>query len=431
MADAVTNFSALSTDSPNVWIASQMYKLVELRLQLGQWATKYTLPQRFGKTLRIIRYRRLTLPTSTLSEGVAPDALALSLENVDVTVEQWGIVVLLTDVAQITTDHPALNIAIERTALAMTEVLEREMAKVLLAGTNVYYGGTVSARSDLAASDKLTTTVVLKATSFLRSTGAMDWASGLYSGVMQPQQEADLLASDTTFQNASNFANVKALQYGEIGVWMGVRWVRGNFLPIFVGVETPDTAAATSTKAKYTLAASGGSLATANYKIKVVARDASNDYERKLSQTTGNLAVTGPSGSIAVDLPTSTNYKYDVYVTQAGGTTLYKVFSRQTGATTVTITTAPAGTEDTPSVAPANGVSTYVAWVFGKDGFGRVELSGMSLQSYITPAGPSYSNPLAQGRKVGSKLMWKCFIIDNSFFVRLETGSAFPNTLPA
>lgn len=431
MADAVTNFAALSTDAPNVWIASEMYRLTELRLQLGQWATKHTLPQRFGKTLRIIRYRRLTLPTGTLTEGTPPDAVALSLENVDVTVEQWGIVVLLTDVSMITTDHPALRIAIERTSLAMSEVLEREMAKTLLAGTNVYFGGSVSDRASLAASDKLTTTVVLKATSFLRSTGAGDFAGGLYAGVMQPQQEADLLAADTTFQNASNYANVKALQYGEIGVWMGVRWNRGNFLPVFVGVAAPDTAAATATKAQYTASASGGSLATANYQIKIVGRDATNDYERKISVQTGNIAVTGPSGSIAVALPTSTNYKYDVYMTQAGGTQAYLIAARQTASTTYTITTAPAGTEATPPANPASGVSVYVAWVFGKDAFGRVELSGMSLQSYLTPAGASYSNPLAQGRKVGSKIMWKSFIIDNSFFVRLETGSTFPNTLPS
>ena len=47
--------------------------------------------------------------------------MALAVDNVDVTVEQWGIVVLITDVGLITTKHPALTIAIQRTALAMAE----------------------------------------------------------------------------------------------------------------------------------------------------------------------------------------------------------------------------------------------------------------------------------------------------------------------
>src|SRR3989442_6912411 len=280
MADALTPFATISTDDPNVWIAQQMYRLAERRLQLGQWATKYTLPQRFGKTIRIVRYKRLTLPTATLTEGVPPDAVALAVENVDVTVEQWGIVVLLTDVGLITTEHPALKVAIERTALAMAEVLEREMAKMLLAGTNVYYPGAITARSSLGAGNILATALILKATAFLRSQGAADFEGGLYSGVMSPQQEADVLASDSTFQAASNYANVRALQYGEAGIWMGVRWLRGNFLPVFKGVAAPTTAAVTAEKAQLTAQAAGPDTANATINIVVVARDATSDYER-------------------------------------------------------------------------------------------------------------------------------------------------------
>ena len=139
MADVATTFATLSTDAPNVWIARQTFRLAERNLRVGRYATMYNLVQRMGKTLRIIRHRRLALPTVELTEGVPPDAVALAVENVDVTVEQWGIVVLITDVAQITTKHPALNVAINRTSLAMAEVLEREIAETLLAGTNIVF----------------------------------------------------------------------------------------------------------------------------------------------------------------------------------------------------------------------------------------------------------------------------------------------------
>ena len=78
-----------------------------------------------------------------------------------------------------------------------------------------------------------------------------------------------------------------------------------------------------------------------------------------------------------------------------------------------------------------DGVEAFIAWVFGKDAFGRVELNGMSLESHITPAHAEFSNPLAQGRKVGSKIMWKSFIIENDFFVRIESSSSFAGQLPA
>src|SRR5262245_17822355 len=434
MADAPTMFSTISNDAPNVYIARRTFRLAERDMVLGKFATRYELPQRTGKTLRVTRPRRLALPTTTLSEGIPPDAVALSIENVDVTVEQWGLVVLLTDVAQITTVHPALQIAIERSAAAMAEMFERELGTMLLGGTQVFFPGAVSARSGLAATDKITTAVVLKATTALRAQGAPAFEGGLYGGVLAPQQEGDILGADTTFQQASNFANVRRLEEAEIGVWMGVRWMRGNFLPVFKGVAAPDTSAATSEKAQITAVNGGGTIASAqNFKFAVVARDANSNLERKISQTSADIAsqATGNDESFTVTLPTSGNYVYDVYMTLAGGAgNLYRVKSSVATAST-TITAAPAGTEPVKPVAPASAVETFVAWLFGRDSHGRVELNGMSLESYITPDGASWSNPLAQGRKVGHKVMWKSWILDNTFFARIETGSTYSAMLPA
>src|SRR5574342_5131 len=161
--DAVTQFSTLSNDAPNVYIAQQMYRLAERNMRVGKYAKMHQVPQRMGKTLRVVRYKRLALPTAVLTEGVPPDAVALSTENVDVTLEQWGIVVLLTDVAEITTTHPALQIAIDRTAMAIAEVLEREQCLMLLAGTQVYFPAAVTSRSGLNA-EKLDTATILKST---------------------------------------------------------------------------------------------------------------------------------------------------------------------------------------------------------------------------------------------------------------------------
>ena len=426
MADTATQFSTLSTDAPNVWISREMYRLGERNMRVGKYATKYTLPQRFGKTLRVVRYKRLSLPTATLTEGTAPDAVALSIENVDVTVEQWGIVVLLTDVAQITTTHPALNIAIERTALAMAEVLEREQCVMLLAGTTVQYPGSITARADIGANDKLDTATVLAAATTLRNNGAAEYEGGLFSGVIAPQMEADILAADQTFKDASNFANVRRLEYGEIGIWMATRWARSNFLPIFKGVAAPGTQGALV--AGYTESGSGGALD--GTLVTVVGRDATTDYERIISQT---KTIADTDASVTCTTPTSTNYVYDIYMTNTAGATNKVVFSRVAANTAKTLTAAvyTAGTAQSPPSAPASGREVFVGWIFGKDAFGRVELNGMSLQSYITPAGASYSNPLAQGRKVGSKIMWKSFVIDNAFFARLEAESAYSAGLPA
>src|SRR5262249_4472531 len=146
--------------------------------------------------------------------------------------------------------HPMLQLAIDRTALAIAETLEREMAKTAVAGTSVIYANGKTSRANLLATDKVTTSTIIQATLQLRALGAPAVYGGLYAGIIPPQVEGDMLASDATFQSAHNFVNVKALEYGEIGIWSGVRWARGNFLPIFEGVAAASSAAATSTKAQ-------------------------------------------------------------------------------------------------------------------------------------------------------------------------------------
>jgi N4-gp56 family major capsid protein len=430
MADAYTTFAAMANDAPNVYIAAKMIELLQRILVLQKIAEPYPLEQKMSKTLRVVQVSRISLPNAQLVEGVTPATTSLALVNVDVTVEQWGIVCTLTDVVELTVKHPMLNIASERVAMAMKEAAEREDAGVLMAATNVTYPGTVTTRSGLASTDVFNTALAITINAKLEMRGAPKYnPDGIYMGIFQPPHKAAVLGSDATFQQASNFSRVAKLEYGYVGPWMGIDWILGNFLPVFVGVAAPTTAAATATKAQYTVGLNG-TLTTANYQIKVVAREITTDYERRLSVQSGNIAVTSP-GSIAVKFPTSANYVYDLYATIAGGTTAYLVASRQAASSTYTITADPAGTEATAPVSPTSGVSVYPGFVVGKGAFGTCILNGMSLQTFITPKGPSDSDPLSQRRKVGAKYMRKSFILDNNFIERFETSSGISATIPA
>ena len=429
MADAYTTFTAMANDAPNVYITAKMIELLQRILVLQKLADQYPLENKMSKTLRVVRVNRLSLPNSQLVEGVTPSTLSLTLTNIDVTVEQMGIVALLTDVVELTVKHPMLNIAIERVSMALKETSEREDAAVLMAATNVTYPGSKTTRQSLASSDVMNTAMLITITAKLEMRGADKYPDGLYMTVMQPPHKAALLGSDAVFQQASNFARVQKLEYGYIGPFMGHDCILGNFLPVFVGVAVPDTAAATATKAQFTVGTSG-TLATANFQLQVVAREVTTDYERRLSQQTGNVAVTSP-GSITVRTPTSLNYVYDIYMTTAGGTVPFKVASRIAGNTDFTITTAPAGTEAVAPAPPASGVSVYPGFTCGKGSFGTCTLNGMALQTFVTPKGPSDSDPLGQRRKVGAKYMRKSFILDNDFLERWEASSSLAAVVPA
>jgi len=430
MADAYTTFTAMSNDAINAYITTKMIELSNRVLVIQKVSDPYSLPQRMGKTLRIVQVQRLALPTGPVPEGITPPTNNLTLINVDVTVQQWVIVVALTDVLELTTTHPMLNIAIDRVSLVMAETAEREDANTLMAATNVTYAKAATTRGTLVATDVFDTALAITINAKLEMRGAPKFLpDGNYIGLFQPPHKAAILGSDQTFQQASSFSIINNLKYGYVGPWMGVDWTMGNFLPVFVGVAAPDTAAPTALKAQYTVGTSG-TLTTANYQLKVVAREVDTDYERRLSVQTGNIAVTSP-GSIAVRFPTSVNYTYDVYMTAAGGTTAFLMASRQAANSVYTITTPPTGTEPVAPVSPAVGINVYPGFVLGKGAFGTCVLNGMSLQTFVTPKGPSDSDPAAQRRKVAAKYMRKSWIIENRFIERFETSSAFPAAIPA
>lgn len=430
MADAYTTYATMVRDAVDAFISTKMIELAERNLVLQKIAERYPLEQKMGKNLRVVQVRRLALPNAPLDEGVTPPTYAMTLRDVQVTVSQWGIVVALTDVVELTVKHPMLNIAIERVSMAMKETSERRAAETLMAATNVTYGGNATSRDTLDATDVFNTALAITVNAKLEMRGAPKYSpDGWYVGIFQPPHKAAILGSDQTFQQASNFAKQERLMYGYVGPWMGIDWALGNFLPVYVGVPAPTTAAATVTKAQFT-AGTGGTLTAANYRITVVARDLLTDYERRISVQSANIAVAG-TGTITVVAPSSVNYTYDIYMTQAGGTIGYLVASRRPAGSTTIITTAPTGLEAVAPTGPADGVSVYPGFVCGKGAFGMVELNGMSLQSYTTPKGASDSDPLSQRRKVGAKWMYAFFIVENEFIERFETSSSLAAAVPA
>lgn len=440
MPDVLTQFSTVSIDAISQFIARKVFTLAERSLVLGRYATRYDLPQRMGTTLRVIRVSRLNLPTTPLTEGVAPDAVALALTNVDVTVQQWGIVVLLTDVAEITTTHPMLRAAIDRTGLAMSEMFEREMAEVIITGTNVTFGSAATTRAGLQNNSNLTTANVIAAVAAMRGRGAVPIVGPLYGGTMSPQVEADVVTQTSQtvasfFSAVAQAGDIERLDAARIGRWAGVEWVRSNFLPILRSEAQVITNGNAPDATTPSFDANGaGSWTGATVVFTCVHRLVTTDQESRINLVSGNLDLSTTT-RLRVRTPTATSYVYDLYGTHDESTTvanLRLMLARVAASTTVFISSAPAsGNDSAPAVVGnAAGHEMFVSWIFGKDAFGRVELNGMSLRAYLTPPGASYSNPLAQGRKIGAKVMWRSFIIDGAFMQRLESNSSISAALP-
>jgi hypothetical protein len=178
-------------------------------------------------------------------------------------------------------------------------------------------------------------------------------------------------------------------------------------------------------------------LATNNYFVQVTASDTQNQYESRIYQVSGALAVVGPTGSISVTLPALTGFTFSVYIgTTASPTNLalcpgagptsgpFQGQAIQLAANQTVVLTGT-GTAQTPPAAPATGVTVYPTYVFGRGAYAQVLLDDIKY-TYLKDA--DKSDPLNMLRVVGWKTMYGTLIANNTFMGRIESTSAFSTT---
>jgi len=296
---------------------------------------------------------------------------------------------------------------------AAAETRDREVQKTLLAGTNVQFANGKAARTNLLATDVVSTQEIRKVVANLRNAGAIAQGDDELLGVFDPSVEMDISA-DATWVAAQQYSNIKALYNGEAGAWMGVRWTRSNFLLTMTGVAL--VASSTTTV--------GGAIAATTQIFNLVTSvDNNTGFETIISQQTSSTTGAGATNKLTITMPATAGYTYNVYAGTVSGT-LFLSSSGNAPSAVVDILTVPVAGQLAPAP-PATGVVVHITWVFGQEAFSVVELDGMSLQTYTTPKGSTDSDPLQQRRKVGWKMAFKSVICNNSYFRRVESGSAF------
>ena len=214
----------------------------------------------------------------------------------------------------------------------------------------------------------------------------------------------------------------------EVGQWHGIRFCSTNMVPTWTGQALISGTASTT----------GGSLATsATYNVIVTLSDNINQYESIVSQISGSISVTGPTGSISVVLPSVYGYTYNVYVSTTS--TVANLGLCSSGPTqgplqgqavqlapgqTVVIT--GIGMAQTPPAAPATATGTvYPTFVICRGAYAQVVLDDIKI-TLLTQA--DKSDPLNQLRVIGWKAFYGFLIKNNLFAMRIESTSAFSTT---
>lgn len=452
--------AAFSSDVAN-YIAEKTLPLAKRQLVAYQFGDKLDLPKNMGTTYTATRYSRLNLPIAPLAEGVPSVGESMPISQVSATAQQWGDSVYITDVAELTIAHPLFKKAIQLTAMQMAETLERNTMNALMSGTNIGYANSKANRASLVSTDVLGVTEINQAVGSLITTGAprfmgtetedekvdletVKGGKGLtephYAGLIHPLVAQDL-RSNTTIATAWSYSDVNRLYNWELGVWGGTRFTASNMVPWYKGAATVTVAQA----------AGGGTFGAGTYKVFVTESDPVFGYERIIHQISAG-AVLNANDSITVTLPaaTTTGYTFNVYVTAAGGSTAANIGLCTAGPTTggyagfatglagsqnVTIT-GPGATvsslqaSGTPNLIapapPATGVTVYPAFFIGKGAYGQVMLDNAKFE-YLNQA--DKSDPHNQLRVVSWKVFYGTIILNQAFFMRMESGSNYSNLI--
>jgi N4-gp56 family major capsid protein len=443
-ANTASNFSA----DIEAFIADETLPLARRQLVAYQFGDPLTLPKGRGTTYTATRFNRVPLPFAPLSEGVPPTGQTMTIGQVSATAQQWGDKITITDVGEMTIKHPLFQKGIELMALQQSETLERNTYGTLNSGTQINYVNTRGARASIVAGDVLNPTEINRVVGALTTIGAPRFmgdemtdtkleanAGGAkasanprstphYTALIHPLVAMDM-RNNATVVTAWSYSDINRLYNAELGEWGGVRFCASNMIPSYVGVAQVNGTAGTS-----------GSLATGTYYVQVTASDTQNQYESRIYQVSASVSVTGPSGSIAVTLPSVTGFTFNVYIgtttsptnlaTSNSGPTVGPLAGQAvqlTGGTTVILT--GTGVSQTPPAAPATGVTVYPTYIIGRGAYGQVVLDDVKF-SYLKE--PDKSDPLNQLRVMGWKMFYGSIILNNQFMARIEGTSAYTST---
>ena len=461
LSPGLTNYSPGSSGQTiandiELHIREEVLSIAQRQLVAYQFGQPLKLEKQSGVQYIATRYERLPLPFAPLSEGVAASGESITIAQVSATAQQWGDLVRVTDVADMTIKHPLFKQAIRLIGIQQPETIERNVFNILLTGTQVNYANSKANRASILATDVMSPVEIGKIVGALETFGAptfngddaivmkLDADSTTrftsstkskapnvmphYVSLVHPLVAQDL-RQNSTIATAWSYSDLNRLYNNDLGEWGGARFCKSNMIPFWTGVAQINGAASTT----------GGALATGTYYVQVTGAPAATSVEQKIYQVSASISVTGPTGSISLTMPTLAGFIFNVYVgTSAAPTNLgLSASGPATGplagnavqlASGATVVITGTGAAQTPPAAPATGVTVYPTFFFGTDAYGQVVLDDVEY-NYLSSA--DKSDPMNQTRVVSWKMMYGTIILNNAYMARTESGSAFSATYTA
>jgi len=210
----------------------KLLETAKTQFVFANYGQKRPIPRNNGKIVEFRRWNLFTPSTVTnkLTEGVTPDAQALSQSKVEATVAQYGAYVVLSDLLDLTAYDPVVSDTAELLGEQMGTLLDWITRDAMCADASDQFAGGKTSAAALAATDKLTITEVRKAVRTLKKNKARKFGNGRaphFICICDPDATFDL-QNDENWKDVSKYQNAEAIYSGEIGRMFGVVFVEST-----------------------------------------------------------------------------------------------------------------------------------------------------------------------------------------------------------
>lgn len=189
----------------------------------NQFGQKQPLPKNGGNKVEWRKFDTFSKATTPLTEGVTPDGNKVNMTKIEASINQYGDYTTISDRLELEAVDPIIVGVTEEHGAQAGDTIDVITRNEVVTGTNVIYAGGKTSRSELTASDVITSTVVNQAFTFLKKMKAPT-INGDYIAIIHPSCSYDLRESEG-WLDVHKYAQPEEIYNGEIGKLHNIRFV--------------------------------------------------------------------------------------------------------------------------------------------------------------------------------------------------------------
>lgn len=238
IVNGASGFNALTNENAEFYNRTLLERLLP-ELFFTKYGEKgLGQPKRSGDTQSWRRWNSLDVATTSITEGVTPDGVDLSVTKVSATVKQYGNWTKFTDFIELTALDDTLTQVTELMGENAGESIDTVVRDIICAGTNVIYAGGRASRAAVTASDKLTAADILKVRRSLKRAKVkpvpVPGGGKGYIWFIHTDVATDLMQT-TEWKDQNTYVDTKNREEGVLGKMYGIYFIEADNAKKFTG----------------------------------------------------------------------------------------------------------------------------------------------------------------------------------------------------